>query len=360
MPLQGHSYEVLLGHGLLANIHEHLLRYAPAAHYALISDSTVASLYAQPLLEKLNRYTPSTLVAFPAGEWNKTRHTWSLLTDRLLGAGVGRDGVVLALGGGVVGDLAGFVAATYMRGIPYVQIPTTLLAMIDSSVGGKTGVDTTYGKNLVGAFYQPAAVLADVETLVSLPRLHLITGMAEALKHGAIADADYYATLIEASDRVCAHDLSALTEIIQRSLEIKVEIVAEDEREHGRRAVLNFGHTMGHALEAVSGYELLHGEAVAIGMVLEASLGERLGITETGTTDQLVKGLERYGLPVNLPDSVKTQRLISIMSLDKKSREKSVRFALLKRLGDVAKGASDSWTHAVSEENMESFFTALT
>jgi 3-dehydroquinate synthase len=215
-------------------------------------------------------------VTFPAGEWNKTRETWSALTDQLLAAGIGRDGAVVAVGGGVVGDVAGFVAATVLRGIPYVQVPTTLLAMIDSSIGGKTGVDTVHGKNLVGAFHQPRAVIADVNTLTTLPPVHRSAGMAEALKHGFIADAIYLESLVRDRDRILDAEPGALLETVRRSVEIKAAVVADDERELGRRAILNFGHTVGHAIETVCGYEILHGEAVAMGMIVEAELGKHL------------------------------------------------------------------------------------
>jgi 3-dehydroquinate synthase len=312
----------------------------------------VAPLYAERIAAAVGRDRPTTLVAFPAGEWNKNRETWASVTDRLLAAGLGRDGAVLAVGGGVVGDVAGFVAATYLRGVPYVQIPTTLLAMIDSSVGGKTGVDTPLGKNLVGAFYQPRAVLADVTTLASLPRLHLAAGMAEAMKHGAIADAGYFTKLTHAAPGVFAHDRATLFDAVRRSIEIKVEVVTADEREHGRRATLNFGHTVAHALESVSGYEMLHGEAVAIGMASEAELGERLGVTAAGTGRTLAAALEKYGLPTAIPADLDSRRLLEVMLHDKKVRARSVRFALIQRIGELARAQDGEWTHTVEEETL--------
>src|SRR6185312_7677005 len=210
------------------------------------------------------------LFEFPAGEWNKTRETWARLSDRLLEHQFGRDSAVIALGGGVVGDVAGFVAATYLRGIPYVQVPTSLLAMIDSSIGGKTGVDVTAGKNLIGAFHQPRLVVADLDVLSSLPRSQLAAGIAEAVKHGVIADAEYFAFLEATPDAILRGDAAAVERLVTRSIEIKAAVVAEDEREMGRRAILNFGHTVGHAIEATVKYDMLHGEAVAIGMAYEA------------------------------------------------------------------------------------------
>lgn len=352
VPLGAASYDIVLGDDVLAGLPELLERYLPASQYAVITDSTVAPLYGERVAAAIGRQRPATVVAFPAGEWNKNRETWTGVTDRLLDAGLGRDGAVLAVGGGVVGDVAGFVAATYLRGIPYVQIPTTLLAMIDSSVGGKTAVDTPLGKNLVGAFHQPRAVLADVTTLASLPRLHLAAGMAEAMKHGAIADAGYFARLAEAAPGVFAHDLTTLFDAVRRSLEIKVEVVADDEREQGRRATLNFGHTVAHALESVSGYEILHGEAVAIGMASEAQLGERLGLTVAGTGRTLTTALEGYGLPTALPTDLAITRLVDAMLHDKKVRGRSVRFALIHRIGELARGPDGGWTHPVAEETL--------
>src|SRR5207249_9471688 len=223
-------------------------------------------------------------------------------SDRMLARHFGRDAAVIALGGGVAGDVAGFVAATYLRGIPYVQIPTTLLAMIDSSIGGKAGVDVPAGKNLLGAFHQPRLVVADLDVLGSLAAPQLAAGMAEAVKHGVIADRQYFDALEQEHGAVAAREAGALERVVRRSVEIKAAVVAEDERESGRRAILNFGHTIGHAIEATSKFEVLHGEAVAIGMGYEARLGEALGITAKGTAERIVKLLEQLRLPVERPD----------------------------------------------------------
>ncbi|GBD31565.1 3-dehydroquinate synthase [bacterium HR33] len=347
MALGEGSYQVLIGPGLLQEIPELLLRYAPASRYAVISDSIVAPLYGQRVAAALEKYAPAVLVTFPSGEWNKTRETWADLTDRLLQAGLGRDGAVVAVGGGVVGDLAGFTAATYMRGIPYVQVPTTLLAMLDSSVGGKTGVDTPRAKNAVGAFHQPRLVVADTTTLKSLPEAQLAAGMAEAIKHGAIADARYFEHILQWRDEVFAKDPQVLAEIVRRSVEIKSAIVASDEREAGPRSALNFGHTIAHALETAMGYELLHGEAVAIGMAVEAGLGEQMGISLPGTRSAILEALRSYRLPHDIPPGTDLNRLIETMNRDKKARSNTVRFALLERIGAVARDPDGSWTIAV-------------
>ena len=285
----------------------------------------------------------------PAGEAHKTRDSWSRLTDELLYAGCGRDSAVVALGGGVVGDLAGFVAATYMRGIPVVQCPTSLLAMIDASVGGKTGVDTGAGKNLVGAFHAPAAVFADVEMVSTLPLAHRRAGLAEAIKHGVIADEAYFDRIAECIDALLAADPASLVDVVTRSVAIKADVVRLDAREAGRRKTLNFGHTLGHAIEYASGFQLLHGDCVAIGMVLEARVAERLGIAEKGTTERIQQLLRRTGLPVEYSRSLSAQAILAATRLDKKSRAGQLEFALPTRIGAMA-GELTGWGTTVPDD----------
>ncbi len=347
----------MLGDGLLAHLSELVARHCPAEHYAVITDSTVAPLYGESAAAALSGVARATVVTFPSGEWNKTRATWAAITDRMLAAGVGRDGAIVALGGGVVGDVAGFVAATYLRGIPYIQVPTTLLAMIDSSIGGKTGVDAPAGKNLVGAFHQPRLVVADLATLATLPLNHLAAGMAEAIKHGAIADRDYFERVQALAPRVLSGDRRALHEVVERSVSIKAGVVAEDERERGRRAILNFGHTIAHALEAVTGYALLHGEAVAIGMAAEARLGRELGITAPEALRALVRTLETYQLPTLCPADADWGQLLEAMRHDKKTKEASVRFALLESIGEVHREPTGEWTSPAPENAIRSALT---
>jgi 3-dehydroquinate synthase len=343
------SYEISIGRGLLAELPALVAARCSADRYAVITDSHVAKLYGETLVARCRDAALQVeMLEFPAGEWNKTRDTWALLSDRLLATGHGRDSAVIALGGGVVGDVAGFVAATYLRGIPYVQVPTTLLAMIDSSIGGKTGVDVPAGKNLLGAFHQPRLVVADLDVLVSLPPQQLAAGMAEAVKHGVIADAAYFAALERDHRAVAARDADALERVVRRSVEIKAAVVAADEREAGRRAVLNFGHTVGHAIEATTGYAALHGEAVAVGMTYEARLAEGLGIAERGTADRVAQLLERYSLPLELPESATVDGLVAAMQFDKKARAGAVRFALPETVGRMhAEGSA--WTVAAPE-----------
>jgi 3-dehydroquinate synthase len=339
------AYDVLVGRGLLAELPTLLSRHAPAQRYVVITDDQVERTYARRAANDLS----APLLSFPAGEARKTRETWADLTDRLLAHHVGRDAVIVAVGGGVVGDLAGFVAATYLRGIPFVQVPTTLLAMIDASIGGKTGVNSPAGKNLVGAFHQPRLVLADLGTLDSLPAPQLAAGIAEAVKHGVIADAEYFAFLEREGAAVADRKDPALERLVARSVEIKAGIVSADEREAGVRAALNFGHTVGHAIESASGYSLLHGEAVAIGMAYEALLAETLGIAEPGTASRLSAVLTAYRLPVTRPLAASVDQLISRMRNDKKARSGDLRFALPRTIGAMHGGVASGWTVAVSE-----------
>lgn len=341
------SYDIVIGRGLLAEVPALLARHCPAARYAVITDSHVAPVYGEPLVAQLHKASvPASLLVFPAGEWNKTRETWAALSDRMLAAQFGRDSAVVALGGGVAGDIAGFVAATFHRGIPYVQLPTSLLAMIDSSIGGKTGVDAPAGKNLIGVFHQPRLVVADLDTLATLPPVQLAAGMAEALKHGVIADAAYFASVERDAAAIKAKDPGVLERVVTRSVEIKAEIVAQDEREAGIRAVLNFGHTVAHAIEATTKFEVLHGEAVAIGMVYEARLGERLGVTAAGTAERLRRALAAYGLPTAIPSGPSPSDLLAAMQLDKKARAGAVRFALPQAVGAMHRPADQAWTVA--------------
>lgn len=345
------SYDILVEPGLVRELDKILPRYCPAAGYALISDSHVGKLYGETIAEQLSGAGRQVeLFTFPAGEWNKSRDTWASLSDRMLAAHLGRDCAVIALGGGVVNDVGGFVAATYLRGVPLVQVPTTLLAMIDSSIGGKTGVDVPAGKNLLGAFHQPSVVIADPELLGSLSSVQLAAGLAEAVKHGVIADADYFAFLEGEYAAIFAKHAPALERVVRRSVEIKAAVVAEDEREMGRRAILNFGHTIGHAIEATSKYEVLHGEAVAIGMVYEGRLAESLGIASPGVAQRIQGVLERLHLPVERPDGSHVEDLIAAMRSDKKVRNGEIRLALPRAIGMAHGDDGAGWTVAVEED----------
>jgi 3-dehydroquinate synthase len=272
----------------------------------------------------------------------------------MLARGFGRDSTVIALGGGMIGDLAGFVAATFMRGIPVVQVPTTLVAMVDASIGGKTAVDTYAGKNLVGIFHPPAAVVTDPQTLGTLPLREICAGIAEIVKHGVIADEPYLRQVASALPKVLSsggQTSDTMLALIVRSVEIKAEIVSRDEREGGLRKTLNFGHTIGHAIEQVSGYSLLHGEAVAIGMALEGRLAEAIGVAVAGTADTISKVLRSAGLPTERPEGLKREDLITAMRSDKKGLSGKTRFALPIRIGAMA-GSDTGWTVSVSDDQL--------
>lgn len=343
-------YTVHIGAGLLEQAHRLLETEVRAHRYVIVTDENVARLHGHAFRERLHGAgVPVGLIEVAAGEASKTRQVWSVVTDRMLEAGVGRDGCVLAVGGGVIGDLAGFVAATYMRGIPVVQIPTTLMAMIDASLGGKTAIDVPAGKNLVGAFHHPRAVLADPHVLTTLPDAQFRAGLAEAVKHGAIADADYLTWLSDAAPAILARTDAVVERLVRTSIEIKARIVSADARESGVRAILNFGHTVGHAVERLTDWRTPHGHAVAIGMVVEARLGERLGLTEPGTAATLERLCLRFGLPAGLPHGISMAAVADATLSDKKGRRGVTRFALIRRPG-AALQVEQQWTIAVGRE----------
>jgi 3-dehydroquinate synthase len=342
------TYRVTIAAGLRQELGGLVAAAAPAHHYAIITDDDVAPHYAPAAHAELARHGRVSVHRMPAGEVHKTRGTWSRLTDDLLAAGCGRDTTVVALGGGVVGDVAGFVAATFMRGVPVVQCPTSLLAMIDASVGGKTGVDTAAGKNLVGAFHPPSAVLIDVDTLRTLSAAHHRAGLAEAIKHGVVADAAYFARVASLLPALLAGEPTATIELVARSVEIKAAVVRADEREAGLRKTLNFGHTLGHALELASDYALLHGEAVAVGMVLEARLAERIGVAERGTAAEIERVVRAAGLPSAVPAGLAPAAILQATRHDKKARAGAVAFALPAGIGAMA-GAERDWAIEVGD-----------
>ena len=307
-------------------------------HALIVSDTHVAPLYAQRVRAALMRGTPQALqvdtLALPAGEEHKHLDAVARVFDALARLGATRDACVIALGGGVVGDIAGFAAACWMRGIDFVQLPTTLLAMVDSSVGGKTGVDHPAGKNLIGAFHQPRAVIADLDTLATLPPRELRAGLAEVVKTACIGDTDFFAWLEAHADALLARNAAALTHAIATCCRFKAAVVERDERETGERALLNFGHTFGHALETESGFgSLLHGEAVAIGMLLAARLSVRLGLAHAADAERLHALLQRFDLPVAVPRGLDADALLARMRLDKKNRADTLRLILMRGIG---------------------------
>ena len=342
------DYTVLVGRGLLAQLPALLKANVRAQRWAVISDSTVASIYGEPLVEGLaSSGLEARLLRFPAGERHKSRETWMSLTDALLEARFGRDTGIVALGGGVTGDIAGFVAATFLRGVPVVQVPTSLVAMIDASVGGKTGVDTPAGKNLVGAFHPPRLVVADTTTVRSLPVAERAQGLVEAVKHGAILDERYLRDLEANLERLLAGDPDATEDAVRRSVELKGMVVSKDEMEADYREILNFGHTLGHAVEAASAYALPHGTAVGLGMILEARLGERMDVTAKGTSTRLSMAVEGLGLPTRIPGGLGAPDVMAFLGVDKKRRGGRVRCVLLRSPGQVQGG--ERWSQPVDE-----------
>jgi 3-dehydroquinate synthase len=342
------TYPVYVEPGGLGRLEQLVQLHLPRRRVAMVADATVHELYRKGRLG--SPVWQGETLTIPPGETSKSREHWEHLTDQLLERQFGRDSGLMALGGGVTGDLAGFVAATYMRGLPYIQIPTTLLAMLDASVGGKTGVDTPHGKNLIGAFHPPAAVLADPLTLRTLPEREYRGGLAEAVKHGLIADRTYFEWMEAESAALTRGDPEAVTHLIRRSVEIKAEIVSGDERESGRRAILNAGHTVGHALEQVSGYQLPHGEAVGLGLMAECELAQQLGIAPSGLRDRVGALLSRLGLPQRLPHTLDPGALLRSMAADKKNRGSQVRFALPSALGQVHR--ADGWTTTAPDDSI--------
>jgi len=348
------SYDVVIAPGALARLGELAAATARASRYAVIADATVASLYGNTACEALARVGPAEQFTFRQGEPSKTRETWARLSDAMLERGLGRDACVVALGGGVTGDLAGFVAATYMRGLPWIQVPTSLLAMIDASIGGKTGVDVPAGKNLVGAFLQPRAVAVDTDLLATLPPDEFRNGLAEAVKHGAICDASYFAWIEENAAGILGGDAALLPELVQRSIEIKAGVVSADPHEHGQRASLNFGHTVAHAIERATAFGIPHGQAVAVGMVAEAAIGEAAGITKAGTAARLTHALRALGLPAHIPPHLDAETLLSAASGDKKARGSRLRWALISQIGQAARSEGGEWTVEISEQTVHS------
>jgi 3-dehydroquinate synthase len=349
------SYPVYVEPGVLARLGELVERHLGRRRVAVVADDLVHGLLREARLADA-RWEGTTLT-FTAGERSKTRETWSRLTDELLRLGFGRDSGIVALGGGVAGDLGGFVAATYMRGIPFLQVPTTLLAMLDASVGGKTGVDTPQGKNLIGAFHPPAAVVADPLVLATLPDRHYRAGLAEAVKHGLIADREYFGWIEANANALVEREPEVLAHLVRRSVEIKAEVVGEDERESGRRAILNAGHTVAHALEQATDFRLPHGEAVGLGLVAEAALATGLGLATPEPGARVAALLEGLGLPTRVGEPVAEERILAAMASDKKNRAGGIRFALPRGLGTM--GPGPEWTTEASEPAIRAALRAI-
>lgn len=350
------SYRIDIGSGLLGSAGQ--FDGLPRASSALVvTNTTVAPLYAQQLVTVLSaHYRQVHQVILPDGEGYKTWETLNQVFDALLSHGCDRKTVLFALGGGVVGDMTGFAAASYMRGVPFVQVPTTLLAQVDSSVGGKTAINHPLGKNMIGAFYQPQRVICDLDTLKTLPSRELSAGLAEVIKYGPIADMAFLDWIEAHIEALMAREPAALAHAVRRSCEIKAEVVGQDEKESGLRAILNFGHTFGHAIEAGMGYGAwLHGEAVGCGLVMAARLSQRLGLLEAGFVERLRRLVLRAGLPVVAPvldAHDNAGRYLALMRVDKKAEAGEIKFVLIDGPGRaIVRGAPDAVVSEVIAES---------
>ena len=345
------SYPIYIGAGLL-NQADLLKKHIAGSRVAIVTNATVAPLYLAKVRASLTSCQPIEVI-LPDGEEYKTLEVLNRIFDALLAARCDRRTTLIALGGGVIGDMAGFAAASYQRGVPFIQVPTTLLSQVDSSVGGKTGVNHPLGKNMIGAFYQPRAVIIDTDTLNTLPDRELSSGLAEAIKVGLIRDPEFFAWLEVNLDKLLARDPEALAYAIHRSCRNKAEVVAADERESGVRATLNLGHSFGHAIETGVGYgNWLHGEAIAAGMVMASDLSRRLKWLSAADVARVEKLIRRARLPVRAPGTLSTARFLELMAVDKKVLDGRLRLVLLKRLGEAV--VTDDYPRAELEATLAS------
>jgi 3-dehydroquinate synthase len=331
------SYDILIGSALLPELGVHLGGIVRPGVAAVVTNPTVRGLYGEVVATALAGvgFDPVT-IEVPDGEAHKNLASLARIYDGLVAARVERGSLIVALGGGVIGDLAGFAAATFLRGVPFVQVPTTVLAQVDSSVGGKTGVNHPSGKNLIGAFYQPRKVIIDLDTLNTLPARELRAGLAEVVKYGAILSASLFAAIERDLDRLLACDHDALRPVIRECCALKAMVVERDERETDYRAILNFGHTLAHAIESLTGYErYLHGEAVAIGMTFAARLSHRRGLCAAETVERLVRALQAFGLPTEIPPGLDRERIAQVVASDKKVAARNVKFVCLENIGAI-------------------------
>jgi 3-dehydroquinate synthase len=331
------SYDISIGSNILDGIGDNLRSFGLSPTVAIISNPTVFSLYGDRVSGSIKKAGFDLItVIIPDGEEYKDLLWLQHIYDDLLRHRLDRSSALIALGGGVIGDITGFAASTYMRGISYIQVPTTLLAQVDSSVGGKTGVNHKLGKNMIGTFWQPGLVWVDVETLKTLPQRELLAGLAEVIKYGVICDQELFDFLEANRDKMMNLDGDALTHIIKRSCEIKADVVSKDERESGLRAILNYGHTIGHAIETVTGYtRFIHGEAVAIGLYLEARLSQLLNFIDKDQVSRIKALIDSYGLPSGMPADVDAKKILASMQLDKKTIAGELKFILPEKIGSV-------------------------
>lgn len=356
------SYDIQIGAGLAPALVEDLKNglVPGVSRYAVVTDSNVAPLYGEAICDGLRAAgLAAELFTIPAGEKSKVRAVKEQLEDALLEKGFRRDSCVVAVGGGVVSDLAGFMAGTFGRGVPFLNFATTLLAAADASVGGKTAVDTPLATNLIGLIYQPKKVYIDIEAWKTLPHRQMVSGMAETIKHACMADADFFAFLEQHMDEIYAFDPTVCMHVAETNARIKYQVVMQDERETGMREILNLGHTVGRALETASGYSLFHGEAVAVGLMAQAKLGVRFGFMTQEEVDRVEALLRKAGLPVRLPEGMNVDELVRKLYTDKKVRGGRLRFVFQKGIGEMMTFGENSYARPVSEEDARAVLEAL-
>lgn len=356
------SYDVQIGRNLIPELVRDMKNglVGTIRKFAVITDTNVEGLYGRTVLEALREAGfQAELFVFPAGEKSKVRKTKEELEDAMLAKGFRRDCCVVAVGGGVVSDLAGFVAGTFGRGVPFVNYATSLLAAADASIGGKTAVDTELATNLIGLIYQPRKVYVDIDTWKTLPKEHIINGMAETVKHACLADRDFFDYIEEHVDQVLDCDPLVCEYISEKNCNVKYQVVMKDEKEKSLREILNLGHTVGRAIETVSGYRLLHGEALAIGMAAQVTLGCKLGFLTENERDRVVSLQEKIGLPVRIPDYIDREELIKKLYTDKKVRDGKLRFVFQKGIGDVMTFGDDVYARPTAEEEIREIIMEL-
>ncbi len=358
------EYQARIGTGQLKQIPNLLKKLSPVSRYVIITDSTIKDIFGAQLVKELKKADiKADIITFPAGEKNKTEETHSKLTHKMLQKKCGRDTMIIALGGGVVGDTAGYVAATYMRGIPYVNIPTSFLAMVDSSIGGKVGVDTPYGKNLIGAFWHPEAVIIDIDCIKKLPQTQLVNGLMESIKIFLTYDKGMFEMVENNWKKVVKKDLGLLQKIIARSIELKIGVVTRDEHEANERMVVNWGHTIGHAIEHLSNFSFGHGYCVGYGILVESKIAELMGILSTEDFEKVCEAMNQFGITKKaLKDILKkfsTQAIIKQTLIDKKARNGKVKYVLLEKIGSV-KTTKGMFGHEVDKSTVAKALTYFT
>ena len=350
--LKDHSYPIYIGSGLISKP-ELFHPYVNGKQVMVVSNETVAPLYLEKILGSIQGAEVKSVI-LPDGEQYKNLETLNTVFDGLLKSRYSRQSVLVALGGGVVGDMTGFAAACYQRGVDFIQVPTTLLAQVDSSVGGKTGVNHALGKNMIGAFHQPVAVITDTDTLDTLDDRQLVAGMAEVIKYGLINDSDFYLWLENAMDKLMSRDKDALAHVIEQSCLNKARVVERDEKEKNIRAILNLGHTFGHAIETITGYtKWLHGEGVGVGMLMAAEMSKNLGWLSSEDVNRVSGMLKRANLPTSIPKEISSQQMIEVMAVDKKVQNNKIRLVLLKAIGDAI--ITDDFDRSLLIETIEAY-----